>query len=213
MNRKKATQEHRFSTRRGISMIEMMVCVTLSVFVLSTASTLLHKMFTHQQLAKADARFHQTAGRLSNQFRRDVRDCVRCTAGENPNGLSLAGEDGATVVYSVDEMQPSLVHRKRTSSDAQTGAVHVDQFLLPASSTVTFRIDDDGETGDGIARSSIAQLRIELPDPTLAFHTDKRVSATSAEPAHELVIEAFTNANGHKPYKPNIDAASQEPSQ
>lgn len=178
--------------RRGLSLAEVLVAVTLSVVILSTASTLLQKMFSHQQVSKADARFHIAVSQVAHRFRSDVRACQSCKPLDANSGLELRFADGSTVTYRAENENESTVLRERIDGES-TKSKHADEFRFPASCQVGFEqlVEPAGLNG------SIAQLHIRLPDPTLTTHSTRAEAAISDDaPKNELVIEA---AIGRRP--------------
>lgn len=170
-------------TRRGISLTEVLVAVTLSVVVLSTASTLLQKMFSHQQVSKADARFHVAVSQVAHRFRTDVRGCQTCKLLDADAGLELKFANGSTVTYRTDAEDKSALKRERTDGESN----HADEFRFPASCQIGFGRLRDSEGLNG----TIAQLRVRLPDPTLPTHSTRAEAAISDDaPKNELVVEA-----------------------
>lgn len=180
------------SRRHGFSLVELMAAVTMSVVILGIATTLLHRMFAHQQVAKAESLFQLRTSRLAHHFRGDARAATTCAATDETE-LKLTHDNGTVVTYRVDPELPMIVHREQTLPDAEEK--HIDQFDFPASCSVAFaRIAPGGE-----AKGALAQLRIKLPDATLESNATRSEAAiTVDEELAELIIETAVGSRSRR---------------
>lgn len=165
----------RKSNRRGTSLVEVVVALSISVSVLSTATMLLHRMFSQQQIAKADANFHVAVGNLAHRFRTDVHAGSKCTVIDEGSGLEITGTNGA-IIYRVESKSPHIVWRESKQTDGN----QTDSFSLPTSASASFGMQP-------IENGAAAQMLLRLPDPTARFASSSRIQSDDA-PA--LQIEA-----------------------
>ena len=108
----------KWSTRRGVSLVELMVVISVITILFSMVGVVFHRLFQSEQVSMRAALTERTISRLSDHFRRDVHaamtamHAMRAEAGkESPLSLVLKtspnagveGSDPMTVVYSIDD--------------------------------------------------------------------------------------------------------------
>jgi len=172
------------SNRRGTSLIEVIIALSIGVSVLSSATLLLHRMFFQQQIATADANFHIATGNLAHRFRSDVHACLKCTVTDDGNGLELSGASGTTT-YRVEPEHPHVVRRE---SQHENGP-QTDSFSLVASSAASFETES-------FENGAVARLLLRLPDPTLPATSSPRTESEDASALPTLQIEAAFQPGG-----------------
>ena len=98
------TRSETIRNRRGYSLIEMVVVIGAVTVVLSLCGMILHGLLKLDKSGRAQLDDAATIGRISRQFRADVRDASSAEilkAGDKPSGLKIV-RDGATISYAVD---------------------------------------------------------------------------------------------------------------
>lgn len=118
--------------RRGASLIELMVVVSIITILFSMVGVVFHRLFLSEQLAMRAALTERTVSRLADQFRRDVHSATTATFIENEAGLAsslvlmssrdtVAGASTpANVVYSIhkgDVLRELIADGKATSRE------------------------------------------------------------------------------------------------
>lgn len=120
--------------RRGSSLIETMIAVSVSATILLVAIGWIHQSFKLAKTVKQKQQHHQQLIRLGDQFRQDVRLCQQ--ASRDADGrLVLRSEEQGDVVYGVDK---ATVSRTNRSTVAQK--THREQYPLVSGSDI--RWDD-----------------------------------------------------------------------
>jgi hypothetical protein len=122
-------------TRRGISILELIVVLSASTVVLSLSSVLLQRVMRIHIQSRADLAVERTVLRLSEQFRRDVHQARaavtnRAELGEN-TVLRLTFADDEPVEYSYDSGILERVQSKGGNRLAR------EEFAFPANSDLT----------------------------------------------------------------------------
>src|SRR5690606_21764452 len=114
-------QSHR---RRGVSLIETAIVVSVSATILLVAIGWIHQSFKLAKAVKQKQQHHQQLWRLSDQFRQDVRLCQQVL--HNADGRwVLQSEERGDVVY---EVEGTVVSRVFRSTDATES--HYEQYRL-----------------------------------------------------------------------------------
>lgn len=170
-------------SRRGFSLIEMLVAMTTMTFVMGVCVALLQMLLKLDAAGQTHVETEATIARAARVFRRDARSAAevsRCPVGSESDrlGLTLPGADHA-VEYRVrgDDLLRAEWH---------TGElVEQERFRLPARSsgrfehreadgrgTVSLVFDRRGRKGDGEA--TVRAFRIEA-----ATGADRRFEGTA----------------------------------
>jgi hypothetical protein len=128
------------STRRGISILELMVVLSASTVVLTLSSVLLQRVMRIHIQSRADSGVERTTLRLSDRFRDDVHqarsaETDRAILGEHVV-LRLANGADRHVEYSYDD---GILLRSMPKSDGQ---ISREEFVFPAGSVVKIESQD-----------------------------------------------------------------------
>lgn len=122
--------------RRGSSLIETMIAVSVSATILLVAIGWIHQSFKLAKTVKQKQQHHQKLIRLGDQFRQDARLCQQ--ASRDADGrLVLRSEEQGDVVYEVDK---ATVSRTNLSTVAQK--THRENYPLVSGSDIRW---DDSE--------------------------------------------------------------------
>lgn len=122
--------------RRGSSLIETMIAVSVSATILLVAIGWIHQSFKLAKTVKQKQQHHQQLIRLGDQFRQDVRLCQQ--ASRDADGrLVLRSDEQGDVVYEVDK---ATVSRTNRSTVAQIN--HHEKYRLVSGSDIRW---DDSE--------------------------------------------------------------------
>lgn len=122
--------------RRGVSLIETMVAVSVSATILLVAIGWIHQSFKLAKTVKQKQQHHQQLMRLGDQFRQDVRLCQQVSR-DDDGRLVLRSDDHGDVVYEVYKATVS-----RTFVSAVTEKKHRESYLLTDGSDIVW---DDTE--------------------------------------------------------------------
>ena len=132
--------------RRGMSLIEMLVLVTIMGVILSGSAILLTTLFRAQRSIWADIQQQSARARLCGQLRADAHAAASAKCDDEKScELLLAG--GSTVHYRIAQ---TAIHRELHAGDA---VAHRETFPLAQSSAV-FSMDKSLEL-------PLVQLRLE----------------------------------------------------
>ncbi len=116
--------------RRGTSLLETMIAVSVSATVMLVSVGWIHQSFKLAKIVKQKQQHHQQLMRLSDQFRQDVRLCQQVLH-DAGGRLVLRSEELGDVVYEVDE---SVVSRDYQPGDAAN--THREQYPLVSGSDI-----------------------------------------------------------------------------
>lgn len=122
--------------RRGVSLTELLIVMSISSVVLTTGVGLLHHVLHDQKKARLEVRLHLAAGRLSEQLRRDVHGSQRVSSNDEGNvttTLVLEKPAGGSIRYDVND---NCVSRACTTPDLP---VHRDEFEFPRDWRIEFQ--------------------------------------------------------------------------
>ena len=126
--------------RRGTSLVELMVVVTISGMIFSGAAVCLHSMYRADQRLRHEAQHRSAVVRLARQFRTDAHLAVGAQEGDDrPGGaqaLVLSGPSQRTIEYRV---QGSEI--LRTVKDGEQ-LLHRDAFRLERGVRVAWQVED-----------------------------------------------------------------------
>ena len=147
--------------RRGASLIELMVVISMATAVLVMIGTIFHRMFQAEQGSARTVLMERTTSRLAIQFRRDVHAARSAVRKTSPDGtapiLELKSQsDSITVVYfgGRDEVKRELVESGETKAR--------ETYRLPKCATTFPQQSEAGPTSQ-----QIVSLLIERPQSTL----------------------------------------------
>jgi hypothetical protein len=138
--------------RKGKTLIEVLVLVTLLTIALGMSTTSLATLFRIHRLIRADAQQAAALARLATQFRSDAHEAVSAALDEH---CVFTRADGRTIHY-VHEA-PRLVRQIRRGDKV----LHRDAFVMSKSAAVKFDREGDGETG--LVRLSIVPMELTPP--------------------------------------------------
>jgi prepilin-type N-terminal cleavage/methylation domain-containing protein len=122
--------------RRGVSLIETMVAVSVSATILLVAIGWIHQSFKLAKTVKQKQQHHQQLIRLGDQFRQDVRLCQQVSRDADGRWV-LRNSQRGDVVYEVDK---ATVSRAYLSTAAEK--THHETYSLMSGSDVRW---DDSE--------------------------------------------------------------------
>ena len=126
--------------RRGITLVELMVVVTMSGVIFSAAAVCLHSMYRADQRVRQETLHRSAVSRLARQFRTDAHRAVAARQlDDNPadaQGLVFAGPSKRTIEYRVQDSEIL-----RTVKDGEQ-VRHRDAFRLERGARVAWQIDD-----------------------------------------------------------------------
>lgn len=163
-------------SRRGKSLIEMLVVIATMSVLLGFVAQTLHALMQAERVGTQSLAQSVSLSRLSRQFRQDVhaaRQAERTPAGDGQHGpLRLSWPDGVTVVWSAAE--ESFI-RSVQRGDQVNGQEH----YHIGRGAYRFDLSDDGRR---------AALVVEPPDAALDI-TARRIRQTGPK---SLRIEAVT---------------------
>jgi prepilin-type N-terminal cleavage/methylation domain-containing protein len=120
--------------RRGVSLIETMVAVSVSATILLVAIGWIHQSFKLAKTVKQKQQHHQQLIRLGDQFRQDVRLCQQVSRDAEGRWV-LRNPERGDVVYEVDK---ATVSRTYLSTVAEK--THRENYSLISGSDI--RWDD-----------------------------------------------------------------------
>jgi len=139
--------------RRGYSLIEILVVITVGSVMLGVAVAMLHTLMQVQEDSREWLRYHTTLGRLGRQFRCDVHAAVGFQppeakpGGDPPTPWQLDFKPDRVVRYRVD--QRGLIRTEQTGGNL----LRREAFWLPDDRAVSIRLQ--AETRPPIVSLSI----------------------------------------------------------
>ena len=156
------------SCRKATSVIELMVVLTISTFVLGLLSQMMHRMLSHHHRAQANSQYLRETTRLANTFRHDIRHASDATM--NDGHLTLTLQRG-TVTY--------RQHGRTTQAHYTFAGTppRREEFDFPKNCRVTF------ETG-----SSFDFVRLRIIRQDLGFLPGS--AAPGDTPHRQIVVES-----------------------
>lgn len=156
--------------RRGYTLLEAAIVVTLLSMVVVLATTTLTSLFRIERQFAGDAAQNATIGRLAHQLRADAHAANSAAV---TNGCELAFDDGRTIRYAF--VAPKVTREVRRGDKTE----HRDAFLLPRSAVATFSVvsPDNGQL-----------IRLQI--------TPQESSRSArATPVHACAIDAAVNVS------------------
>lgn len=131
--------------RRGKTLIEMLVLITILSVIMGVVATTLAALFKTDRQVLRDLDQLAALSRLGETFRIDAHAAESCQVGES---CQLALADGRVVHYAV--AGPRIAREVRRGEEV----LHRDAFSLPEAASVRF--DLPAESGGRLVRLSIA---------------------------------------------------------
>jgi type II secretory pathway component PulJ len=139
-------------TRRGVSLIELMVIMSAASAVLSTSAVILHRTMRSQEQTRYFFENEHAAQRLARQFRADVRGAV---------SLEMIEVAVANVDPEGTAAEPFLTLRLADSAGEDEGEVATIEYRRTATGILRTATSDDGPTArEDYAIASIAQIQL-----------------------------------------------------
>ncbi|MBN2475805.1 MAG: prepilin-type N-terminal cleavage/methylation domain-containing protein [Pirellulales bacterium] len=125
--------------RHGYMLVELLTAMTIGSVLLAVATGLLLTVLRIDRAARERAGQRIALGRLSEQFRRDVRAATAMARPDAPEGAEFLREPDHTVTYQAEDGY--LVRTER-----RDGAVRQQEaFRLPSGTTALMETRDDVE--------------------------------------------------------------------
>jgi len=154
--------------RRGASLIEMVVVITLTATLMGLAAAILHMLLRLESTSREAIAERAAIAQLAGQFRRDVRAAESFSSGGQPEDTSsavweLAAGPEQGIVY---RAQPGTLVRSERQGDKE---LRRETFSLPDGASVSIEAP-----GENAAR--IVSLRI-VPKPGAVESIAWRVDA------------------------------------
>lgn len=119
-------QRSRQELRRGYTLTEMLVVISLLGVLLSTTGWMLHLLMKVESASRHEQARQQTLSHLEEAFRRDVRLSKSAQSSHAESELTLTSHAGTAVRYRIHD---SSVERSEFGSGETTR--HQERFLLP----------------------------------------------------------------------------------
>jgi prepilin-type N-terminal cleavage/methylation domain-containing protein len=139
-------------SRRGFSLVEALVAVTLATVILNIAVQLVHTVMRFQVSARDDEQFLQTARRASHQFRKDVQNANAWSRTVDPQGdfteLILTTATGAVIYRAMPHQLGRSVRQQDTISQ-------LDEFVFPPGVDIAFEEQGPSSVALQISRASV----------------------------------------------------------
>jgi len=139
--------------RRGTTLIEMLVIISVCSVVMGASGVLLHGMYRADKENRLQIANGSAIARLSLQFRRDAH-----AAGESELLMEANGKAAGLVFRG--PFQPTIEYRQQGRAMVRTAkqgdkVVHLDSFALPAGTEFNWTLEE--------GQPSVAALRIARP--------------------------------------------------
>lgn len=144
--------------RRGVSLIEMIVVMTVGAVLMGVAVSLLLVLLRTEQGGRTHAQRNESLQRLADQFRRDVH-----AADKTPKVVDVRDEAGFVTLlmisgdrilfYDAAHESPGIVRREINANSG--GELSRETYLLPEDSAAAFAVIDP-DAGHPIVRLTIA---------------------------------------------------------
>lgn len=171
--------------RRGASLVELMVVVSMLTVVLGMVGVLFHRLFQAELIAAKATVTEVTTMRLADQFRRDIHEASTVKrsggSGETPATLELNGRDDTmTVLYT------AAVNKVQREVKQQQAIVARETYRLPGC-RVTFPEPEAATPANGDApmqQPAMVTLYLERPHATVSSSNQAKL------PLRGIVIDA-----------------------
>ncbi len=163
--------------RRGVSLIEMIIVMTVGAVLMGIAVSLLLVLLRAEQGGRAHAERNESLQQLADQFRRDVR-----AADKTPKVVDVRDEAGFVTLliisgdrilfYDIASETPGIVRRE---IDANSGnALCRETYSLPNDSTAALAVIDAD------AKHPIVRLTIAPEDESLRAAQEIHIEAAAS---------------------------------
>jgi|GEM_PF-1828465 len=147
--------------RRGISLLEILIVISLVSLILSLSSTMLIASFRAHERAVAREDLQRSLGRLALRLRTDAHAAMSADTvpDDAQNGLRLTMVDGRTISYEAGDGE--IVRTVRREDTVE----HRDAFPLPGFST-SFSISAAADETDSGLSSVVVEFQSRGEHPT-----------------------------------------------
>lgn len=165
------------SNRRGVSLVEVIVMIGMSMALMGIAVKMLHSLLRFERSGGESLVISHNRARLAAQFRDDVHAATAATVerpAEGTSQLQLKFPDAGVVTYRQSDRS---VLRTSTAADAPGNQ---EEFRLPAATRVKFAVSHDN------------------PPATAVLICEPVTAETSTSPAAQSVMR--------RPYPVRIEA-------
>ncbi len=175
--------------RRGASLIELMVVISIISILFGMVGVVFHRLFLSEQVAMRAALAERTVSRLADQFRRDVHASTTAMRTDNGDGLAA-----------------SLTLTSSTDAAAEPNAAAKVIYSFHDGEVLRELIADGKTTGREVYR--LPECRLRLPAATnegrvemVGLVIERRGSTITPQPQatrpwRSLVIEAALGRDG-----------------
>ena len=155
--------------RKGISLIETTIAVSVSSILLLLTIGILHQTLRLSTKAKNRTDFQQSNVRLASQFREDVHRAISADLGQN-GSLVLTYKDLESVTYRLEKGFHSFLVRETKASSNER--IRQDTFRLIDNCRCEFTIQDD-------PNRVTLEIYFSPPEESETQRIELRVSATT----------------------------------
>ncbi len=139
--------------RRGTTLVELLVIISVCSVVMCASGVLLHSMYRADKESRLAIENGAAVARLSLQFRRDAHSVSQAELLNEPNGkaagLAFRGPFQPTIEY---RQQDRAIVRRAKQADK---VVHMDSFGLPAGTELVWTLEQ--------GRPSVAVIEMARP--------------------------------------------------
>lgn len=171
--------------RRGASLVELMVVISMLTVVLGMVGVLFHRLFQAELIAAKTTVTEVTTMRLADQFRRDIHEAITVKRSGGSDGtpatLELNGRDDTmTVLYM------AAVNKVQREVKQQQAIVARETYRLPGC-RVTFPKPEAATPANGDApmqQPAMVTLYLERPHATVSASNQAKL------PLRGIVIDA-----------------------
>lgn len=153
--------------RRGKSLVEMLVVITLLGGLAGTSGTVIHRLMRAEQAVHADLVWQRSVNDLAEQFRADVHAATEAALIDEGNGLRLTLPDG-TVTYAISRHGIGRIG-EANGKDARSQEYRLEEsgvkFTTEAAVERTWATVSIPRTQAALTRSAIADTvmpRVEI---------------------------------------------------
>lgn len=169
--------------RRGASLIELMVVISMLTVVLGLVGVLFHRMFQAEQLSTRTTMAEITTMRLADQFRRDIH------AAETVKRSEATGETLPTLELKYSGDAPTVLYTgglNKIHRDVMRGQKSIahETYRLPGCRVTFPESPTEPEAADSGKHASFVTLYLERPQSTATAATQAR------PPLRGIVIDA-----------------------
>jgi prepilin-type N-terminal cleavage/methylation domain-containing protein len=125
--------------RRGYSLVEMLVVITIASLVLTTVAVALHSLFRVDRDLRQELVQSMALSRISLALRMDAHEAISTTiepVGEEPREIVFAHAEGRSVSYTLDEAR--IVRRLQQGGQVK----HREVYAFPEDTVLTLRMEE-----------------------------------------------------------------------